>query len=230
MSSSASGVPASPSAAATHTGAVSGTASSQSPSTRPTVPAAGRYSYTLTSNGKPANAELTVTAAHGGADEESWSSSSGAQQGGNTEYLSWGASGVYITEVSGGSGASYDCKLNPPALLVQVPIAAGESWNVDSSCTFNGGSLKWTGSNRVLGTEIRQVGGNAVGCWVIQSSLVITFTTVTGSFTITNNGKNWMAPSLGLEVRSESTTSSNSSGGQQSSSSAVLQLDSIHPG
>lgn len=221
------------SAATPNAGGAGGT-SATTLASKPTIPAAGNYAYTITTNGKASSAQLTVSAAQtstqGSMDQENWGSSSGGQHGGLDEYLTWESTGVWITEVTGGSGlSSFDCKLTPPALLLQVPLAIGDAWNDNSSCTFNGGSVKWTGSNRIIGTENRQVGSATVGCYVVQASLTITFTSASGTYTITSDGKNWMAPSLGLEVRSDGTTTTNANG-QQSTSSSVLQLDSIHPG
>jgi hypothetical protein len=165
----------------------------------------------------------------GTTDTLTWHSSSGGQSGQLDETLSWPGSAVLITQILYQAGpVSYTCALSPPVKAGPSPLAVGDSWSSDSTCSVAGGTLRWTEQDHVTGADSVQVGGVSVLSYLIAASRTVTFTGGTNTFTSTTSASDWFAPSLGLEVRDQSTTTA-SSGGRSKTGTSTLQLDSTQP-
>jgi hypothetical protein len=104
----------------------------------------------------------------------------------------------------------------------------GYTWSSDSTCSVAGGTLHWTEQDHVTGTDTVQVGGVSVLTFLIAASRTVTFTSATNTDTSTTSASDWFAPSLGLEVRDQSTTTA-SSGAKSKTATSTLQLDSTQP-
>ncbi|HEV7680310.1 MAG TPA: hypothetical protein VGQ42_17250 [Candidatus Dormibacteraeota bacterium] len=192
-------------------------------------PAPGTYAYTMTSDSGSQSVSVAVSALQGSTDRLTWHSSNRGQSGQLDETLSWPGSAVFITEVMAHTGAvSYTCALSPPVKAAPSPLAAGDSWSSDSTCSVAGGTLHWTEQDHVTGTDTVQVGGVSVLTYLISVSRTVTLTGGATAFTSTTSARDWFAPSLGLEVRDESTSTA-SSGGKSKTGTSTLQLDSTQP-
>ena len=192
-------------------------------------PAPGTYAYTMTNDSGSQSLNVAVSALQGTTDTLTWHSSSGGQSGQFDATLSWPGSSVLITQVLAHAGTvTYTCALSPPVELAASPLAVGDTWSSDSTCSVAGGTVHWTEQDRVTGTDTVQVGGVSVLTDLIAASRTITFTTATSTITSTTSASDWFAPSLGLEVRDQSTTTTTSGGGSRTSTS-TLQLDSTQP-
>ncbi len=192
-------------------------------------PAPGTYEYTMTSDSGSQNVNVAVSALQGTTDTLTWHSSSGGRSGQLDETLSWPGSAVFITQILYQAGPmSYTCALSPPVKVAPSPLAVGDSWSSDSTCSVAGGTLHWTEQDHVTGTDTVQVGGVSVLTYLISISRTVTLTGGTNTFTSTTSASDWFAPSLGLEVRDQSTTTA-SSGGKSKTGTSTLQLDSGQP-
>jgi len=192
-------------------------------------PAPGTYAYTRTSDSGSQNLSVAVSSMQGTTDTLTWHSSSGGQGGQLDMTLSWPGSGVFITQILYQAGAvSYTCALSPPVQAGSSPLAVGDAWSSDSTCSTAGYTLHWTEHDHVTGTDNVQVGGVSVLTYLIAVSRTITLASATSSVTSTTSASDWFAPSLGLEVRDQSTTTS-SSGGTSKTGTSTLQLDSTQP-
>ena len=192
-------------------------------------PAAGTYAYTMTDDSGAHDVTVAASAMQGTTDTLTWHSSSGSRSGQLDMTLSWPGTGASINQVVLHTGTvSYTCVLSPAVELAPSPLAVGDSWSSDSTCSAAGGTLHWTEQDRDTGTDVVQVGGASVLTALISVSRTLTFTSTTTTFTSTTSSSDWFAPSLGLEVRDESTTTS-SSGGTGKTSTSTLQLDSTQP-
>jgi hypothetical protein len=207
-----------------HTGHVAPAAASGPVTLHP--PAPGTYQYTMTNDSGSQNLNVAVSSLQGTTDTLTWHSSSGAQSGQLDMTLSWPGSAALITEILYQAGpVSYTCALSPPIELAPSPLAVGDSWSSDSTCSVAGGSLHWTEQDHVTGTDTVQVGGVSVPTYRIAVSRTVSFTGGTSSFTSTTSASDWFAPSLGLHVRDQSTTTT-TSGGKSKTGTSTLQLDS----
>jgi hypothetical protein len=210
-----------------HTGHVAPASASGPMSLHP--PAPGTYTYTMTTDSGSQTLNVAVSLLQGTTDTLTWHSSSGGQSGQLDETLSWPGSAVSITQVMAHAGAvSYTCALSPPVKVAPSPLAVGDSWSSDSTCSVAGGTLHWTEQDRVTGTDTVQVGGVSVLTYLIAVSRTVTLTGGTNTFTSTTSASDWFAPSLGLEVRDQSTTTT-SSGARSKTGTSTLQLDSTQP-
>jgi hypothetical protein len=209
-----------------HTGHVAPAAASGPVTLNP--PAPGTYEYTMTGDGGSQNLNVAVSSLQGTTDTLTWHSSSGGQSGQLDMTLSWPGSGVFITEVLYKTAVTYTCALSPPVEVAPSPLAVGDSWSSDSTCGVAGGTVHWTEQDHVTGTDTVQVGGASVLTYLIAASRAVTFTSATSTVTSTTSASDWFAPSLGLEVRDQSTTTT-SSGGRSKTGTSTLQLDSTQP-
>jgi hypothetical protein len=210
-----------------HTGHVAPAAASGPVTLHP--PAPGTYAYTMTSDSGAQNVNVAVSALQGGTDTLTWHSSSGGQSGQLDATLSWPGSAVLVTQILAHAGAvSYTCALSPPVEMAASPLAVGGAWSSDSTCSVAGGTVHWTEQDHVTGSDTVQVGGVSVLTYLIAASRTITFTSGTGTVTTSTSASDWFAPSLGLEVRDQSTTTT-TSGGTSKTGTSTLQLDSTQP-
>lgn len=211
-----------------HTGHIAGTVPS-GPMT-PHAPAPGTYAYTRTDDSGSQDLNVSVSALQGNSDTLTWHSSSGTQSGQLDMTLSWPGSAVSVTTIMYQAGTvSYSCTLSPPVELAPSPLAVGDAWSSDSTCTLAGGTVHWTEQDHVTGTATVQVGRVSVPTYVVAASRSVTITSATSAFTSNTSATDWFGPSLGLEVRDQSTTSSSSGGGQSKTTTSTLQLDSTQP-
>jgi hypothetical protein len=192
-------------------------------------PAPGTYEYTMTSDSGSQNLNVAVSSLQGTTDTLTWHSSSGGQSGQLDMTLSWAGSAVFITQILAQAGpVSYTCALSPPVKARPSPLAVGYTWSSDSTCSVAGGTLRWTEQDHATGTDTVQVGGVSVLTFLIAASRTVTFTSATNTDTSTTSASDWFAPSLGLEVRDQSTTTA-SSGAKSKTATSTLQLDSTQP-
>lgn len=193
------------------------------------APAPGTYAYTMTDDSGSQNVTVAVSSLQGTTDTLTWHSSSGSRSGQLDLTLSWPGSAVLITEAVLRTGTvSYTCALSPPVEAEPSPLAVGDAWSSDSTCSTAGGTLHWTEQDHVTGVDTVQVGAASVLTYVVAISRTLTFTTGTSTFTSATSASDWFAPSLGLEVRDQSTTTT-TSGGTSKTGTSTLQLDSTQP-
>jgi hypothetical protein len=214
-------------AAAGHTGHVAPVAANGPAALHP--PAAGTYMYTQTNDSGTQTVNLAVSPLQGNSDSLTWHASSGSQTGQLDATLSWPGSGMLVAQIVLQNGTtSYTCAMSPPVEAEASPLAAGTAWSSDSTCPVAGGTVRWTEKDHVTGADTVQVGGVPVFTYLVAVSRTITFANATYSITSATSASSWFAPSLGLEVRNQSTTTS-TSGGQSKTSTSTMQLESTRP-
>lgn len=108
-----------------------------------------------------------------------------------------------------GGGQSGDCSFTPPLHYLPQPVATGNTWSYDSTCTFTFGgqpaTVRIAGAAKVTGAKVETVGGTAVDVWVIERSgnYDVAFGAMKTSAMSTST-ELW-APAYGLDIRSSST-------------------------
>lgn len=198
-------------------------------------PKTGKYTY-VTSNGTPITFVVEGRAGASGTRQREYFTDDKGQPAGESDQNTWWKGDSKVIEdgkYSGGGQATY-CDWNPDLLQYPLPLNANSSWNVDSSCKVDlgpqgggQGTLRSTGSSRVVGTERLQVGTKNVDCWVIEGSSTIVVSNATGQtiFTIQTTVKDWFAAKYGVSARVVTTFGSGGGGGQSESTT----LQSVDP-
>jgi hypothetical protein len=97
------------------------------------------------------------------------------------------------------------CQWKPSIVDLVLPLKAGLSWTVDSSCTVGSGSdsltIRYQGRSDV--TEMRegfQFAGGKTSVAVISRDHTITFSGGGESFSERHTGKEYFSPTIGLAV------------------------------
>lgn len=194
------------------------------------VPAAGRYTYTDTSteNGGGAQSgtqQTEVSSSNKVSDGTAFTQ--GVSQPGqptlNDKFLLTSTDEFQLTQSASVGSQNFQCTVEPPMLLFPVHLSLGKTWAVDSACQVTGigyqAQVTIVGSSKVTGISTQVVGGRSFEVAVVY-----------GTETITTNGSadgvqyydqyqfagtQWLAPSVGLPVRSTlSATERGSEGGR----------------
>lgn len=173
-----------------------------------TPPRQGRYRYRTSSEGSADGQGVTTItdqSRSGGVVKQSVKLE--GQNLDSTSDVEWSAAKVLVTKsVFSFGGSTGQCDWTPDYLQAVLPMAAGTKWEAKSSCTVTGFgvpiNVQRSTSNVVSGPVRRQVAGEVLDVWVIESTDVITFATTT----VNSKATTWFSPRHGLIVGSKGKT------------------------
>jgi hypothetical protein len=123
-------------------------------------------------------------------------------EGGNTEtqWLAWTSSSVsLLRDQLAISGQTLDCRYDPPVVVLPLPLRSGDQPTQKGSNS----SCSWSVQVSVLGPEQTSAAGRAWNAWHVRTTSTHTF----GRLTVSSTEEDWIAPELGIQVRSTSTGS-----------------------
>lgn len=198
------------------------------PSALFTPPKDGTYTYKAEGgehDGEEMERTVSTTSRANGETRQSVS----GQFDGNSGDLGvvWKGNGWTWERISAeGGGQSGDCSFTPPLYYLPQPVATGNTWSYDSTCTFTFGgqpaTVRIAGTAKVTGAKVETVGGTTVDVWVIERSgnYDVAFGAVKRSASSTST-ELW-APAYGLDIRSTSTV--NAEGKEQSQTRYLTSL------
>lgn len=216
-----------PAAATTTTTAAQGLGTPQDPGA-PVPPQPGRYRYRVEGRGTEegqSEGVTTVTDQARQADVVRQTVQIQGQGVDSTSTVEWRPDRVLVLESKFSFGGNTgDCDWTPDYLQAQFPLAAGATWNADSSCQVDGFGVPVTvrrvTSSQVTGLERRRMAGQVLDVWVIESQDMITFATTEVRTTVTS----YFSPPHGLIVASNGSAESNDGTGDGEFSSELLNL------
>jgi hypothetical protein len=221
-----------PAVTAAPAGASSAPSGAAKPATRITPPKEGTYRYKQTSDGQTSTVTLEIEDKGSGKQSETQSDGS---QGAVTADVEYRPDGKYDTKSTFGEPPQgFTCDWKPDLLEARFPIAAGQTWDVKSSCTSTVGAASITitvnGKATVRGSERATVGGTPVDVWVGHFEGTINFKTPQGNFSQKVTSDDRISPKYGVTVRStETSEGTNPQTGQEQKTKATRELVSLTP-
>lgn len=188
------------------------------PSSAVKPPAAGTYRYDRKitegedTEEKQADVKFEAACTEGGVTRQKMVVKE--EQGTFTNTLAWTADGVRLelTHLESSFG-TYDCDWAPDSLEIALPLAAGKTWTLDSTCTANvefrgqpmAITIHRTGQFKVTGQKKEDIGGSSVTVWVVEGTSVVE---TSGGFNQRQESQSLahLAPDHGLRVYTKEVT------------------------
>jgi hypothetical protein len=179
----------------------------------------GVYDYRYTVGNDSANGTITVAAPSGDEETETESVAGTTRQ----RTLAWGGDAVTIVASDYGGG---HCQWSPPLVAWEQPLAVGERWATDSTCTLGSGSVREQESASVQGVLREAVDGRQVQAWVIERHTVMTEDSGNIVMTIESQSSEMFDAADGLVLFEEGRTVTPNADGSTTTTDSSMELTS----